>query len=298
MESSADVAGPLGAFMASVTWTLGAAFYSKLSQRHSPFAVNWARTWAALPVWILFTWYFTRESFALIDTPHVTWFVVSMMSSYALADALFLRSVKSLGFPTAQAVASTYPLWAALTGYFVYDETLGPRKLAGLLLAVGGTLVVILGQRAHAKKHGGTDKELKIGVSLGVITSLLWALNSFAVSRGGRGLPVTTANMLRMGAGFIMCPIVGLVVGQGRHMFIGKRDFVRGLPVFWMEAVLGSACFVYGLTHSSLAVGATLSSLSPVISVPVATAFGWEPFSYVKTAGVLAVVGGVALLVS
>lgn len=55
---------------------------------------------------------------------------------------------------------------------------------------------------------------------------------------------------------------------------------------------------MYGLTHSTLAVGASLSSLSPVVAVPVAIYLGWEAPSLKRIGGVLAVVAGVCLLVA
>jgi drug/metabolite transporter (DMT)-like permease len=69
------------------------------------------------------------------------------------------------------------------------------------------------------------------------------------------------------------------------------------LLIFVIEAFGGSLLFIYGLTHSTLAVSAALSSLAPVISVPIAWGRRTEPVSWTKALGIcLAVAGTVILL--
>jgi drug/metabolite transporter (DMT)-like permease len=67
---------------------------------------------------------------------------------------------------------------------------------------------------------------------------------------------------------------------------------------FVAEAFFGSIFFLYGLSHSSLVLGSTLSSLAPVIAVPIAWLWGLEKLSLYRTLGVVATVFGLWLLVS
>ena len=56
--------------------------------------------------------------------------------------------------------------------------------------------------------------------------------------------------------------------------------------------------FLYGLSHSSLVLGVTLSSLAPVLSVPIAIALRVERFSIKRTLAIIVVAVGLALLLS
>jgi drug/metabolite transporter (DMT)-like permease len=67
--------------------------------------------------------------------------------------------------------------------------------------------------------------------------------------------------------------------------------------VFFLETCLGSFFYIYGLSHSPLAVASTLTSLAPVLSVPVAIVLGLERFSFVRTLGICLVVLGLCFLV-
>jgi len=76
------------------------------------------------------------------------------------------------------------------------------------------------------------------------------------------------------------------------------RAAYRGLIVpSLLEAFVGSSLFVYGLAHTDLAVGATLSSLAPLLSVPFALFYGEERWSPPRFAAVTATVAGVIILI-
>jgi drug/metabolite transporter (DMT)-like permease len=61
---------------------------------------------------------------------------------------------------------------------------------------------------------------------------------------------------------------------------------------------LGSVAFAYGITHTDLALGATLSSLSPLVALPIAAVLGTERVTLGKVIAVSITVGGVVLLVT
>jgi drug/metabolite transporter (DMT)-like permease len=86
------------------------------------------------------------------------------------------------------------------------------------------------------------------------------------------------------------------VFARGTPALLPWPVYRRNLWAFVIEGFGGSLFYLYGLSHSRLAVGAVLTSLAPVVSVPVAVAFGLERFSLARTAGVTMVVLGIILL--
>jgi drug/metabolite transporter (DMT)-like permease len=68
-------------------------------------------------------------------------------------------------------------------------------------------------------------------------------------------------------------------------------------PAIAADGLLGSSLYVYGLSHSDLAVGATLTSLAPLISVPIAIALGEERWNGRRVAAVAMTVAGAVTLV-
>jgi drug/metabolite transporter (DMT)-like permease len=290
--------GPLCAFLASATWAIGASGYARLSRTHSPFAVNLARSLIAGPLFLLTafalagSWSAGLAGFRLMHWSHFGWFALSMFASYGFGDVLFLLSTRSLGVPAALAIASSYPLLTALMGYFFEGQALSPAQVLGLGITVTGVITVIL---------SGAQSEKKIvnwkGVALAATCSVFWATNSLSISRAGHDIPAAVANSVRMGLAICLSLVMGTVFAPGSRLFLSIKDIKSYLWIFLIEAFGGSYFFMYGLSHSRLAIGATLSSLAPVLSVPVAWALGIEKFSVRRTVGVFLVVLGLCLLV-
>jgi drug/metabolite transporter (DMT)-like permease len=310
-SDATSLLGPLAAFGSSVTWAIGVIAYSKLSEKYPAYLINFTRLLVGTPFFLLI--------FLLSDHPlaklhatephHLLWSFSAVMASYAFGDSLFLMASRHIGAPGALAIASIYPLWSALGGIVFKGEILSLSRSFGILIIIASTIAVILSGHRGAEVTG-LDQQVqeapkikrfragKIkGPLLAIACSLCWALNSLSVSRLGVGIDAIYANLLRFLMGLVLCPLIGILL-NGRRSFrwILRKDFVRSLPSFAIECTGGPLFYVYGLSHSALAIGATLSSLAPVLSVPMALALGREKFSAVKTAGVLGVIAGAWLL--
>ncbi len=296
--SDASWVGPVSAFLSSVTWAVAATVYSRLSLRSNAFAVNGTRALFALPCFFLAAvvtgWGDLAGAFRL-PAPNLLWLAVSVVGSYALGDALFFRSTHALGVPGALSIASTYPLWSALAGWLVRGERMGAAGVLGLVMVVGGVVTVI---RARSGPEGASRDGRARGVLLAIATSLFWALNAYAIARGGKGISPAVANTVRMAAVLAVVPLAcRFTMGPGAALFVPAAD---ARPVAWLfvlEGFGGSMLFLLGMTRSPLAIGAALSSLAPVVSVPFAVLSGRERFSLATTLGVIVVVGGILLLV-
>ncbi len=224
-----------------------------------------------------------------------SWLVLSIVCSYALGDSLFLTASRRVGVTTALSIASTYPLWAALWGTVIDREPLGALRGAGMLLAVGGvTWLVRLGRGDGGAEANRRDRG---GIALALVTSLFWAFNSIGIKRGSVGMNLLDVNVFRFGAAFLLLlPQLRFPAERARAASPGG-GWRSLLPALLVDCVLGSLSYVYGLAHTDLAVGATLSSLAPLISVPFAIAAGEDRFDARRLAAIAATVSGVALLV-
>ncbi len=304
--------GPICAFISSVTWAIGAGQFSRLSLSYSPFTINFTRATIALPLFLL-TVIITAgglgpaaDALSALRPEHWGWFTLSMFSSYGFGDALFLWSTQSLGVPGALAIASCYPLWTALAGFVIDGQALSLSQIAGLLITLGGVTTVILSEPKkgvnladpeHPRATGMASGNRGRGVLLATLTSIFWACNGFALSHGGRGVPAAVCNTARMMIALVISLAMGRWLARRSPVIVPARELKRRGWVFALEGFGGSYFFMYGLANSPLAMGTTLTSLAPVISVPVSVALGLERFSIRRTLGILAVVLGLYLLV-
>ncbi len=295
--------GPFSAFLSSCTWAIGSGVYSRLSEEHSAFSVNFTRALVALPLFLM-SGFFAHglESLSLIQSHHLQWLFLSMVASYGLADVIFLRATRLLGVPSALSIASAYPLWTVLFGKWTGERDLTSWQWMGLILTLVGVIYTLqVGAKVRAKGREQSSRTVIQGVVLGVMTSLLWSMNSFSIAQVAGEVPVHWVNSIRMALALVVCGFLGAL--SLRRSGVSVTSIIlpwrNARPVFWVfpfEAFGGSLFFAYGLANSPLVLGATLSSLAPVISVPIAWILKKEQVSMKRMAGVTLVVGGLMLL--
>ncbi|HVU05206.1 MAG TPA: DMT family transporter [Polyangiaceae bacterium] len=288
--------GPLAAFGASVSWAYATTRYTRAAREVGSTRVNFARVLVAFPTFALIALARGRSLSEGFDASRLGWLLLSVLSSYALADSVFFVAAARVGVTTALSIASVYPLWAALFGTIADGEPLGPLRLAGMALAICG--VVWLVRERGDGADGPARRRVGVGLLLSALTSLLWAANSVAVKRASTDLDTLTVNAVRYGLALVLLgPQLRIARAKGlpSRPAHGWRPL---LPAIVADAVVGSSCYVYGLSHTDLAVGATLSALAPVISAPVAIHAGEERWNARRFAAVMLTVAGVSVLVS
>jgi drug/metabolite transporter (DMT)-like permease len=287
--------GAVAALGSSLTWAFASVRYSQVSRQVGSLRVNLARALVVGPFYLLVA--------TIVHRGHVTsgvtaqgalWLAISVGCSYALADSLFFSAARSVGVATALSIASTYPLWAVVVGVVGRGEAFGVQRGAGTLLCVSGVIILV---RLAPNRPGSPTRSLNYGgLILAFITSLLWAGNSTAVKLGSPGLDVAQVNGLRYSFGLA---VLSLAAGLRRLPLVPSRNIWRALlPAVLADGIIGSSLYVYGMGNSDLTIGATLSSLAPLISVPIAIASGEEQWNGARISAVMITVIGAVVLVS
>lgn len=307
--SAASLLGPAACLASAGLWALAANVYARAARESSPMAVNFMRASLSFPVFLAAALAMgPAGGLGQVTAGRAGWLLLSVLGSYVVGDAFFLASATLLGVPVALAVASAYPLWSAFAGWAFLGQAVGPAGLGGVVLVVAGVVTVVRRRGAEAAEGerggspgapGGRRAGHARGVALALATSLFWALNTFAIARGGADLPVAGVNTFRMGFAVALIPLARLFLrGRGTPLVVPFRQMRRVWPYFLLESVGGTALFVVGLTHSPLAVAAALTSLAPVLSVPFAVAIGKERLGPGVLAGIVVVTAGIVLLVA
>lgn len=296
------ILGPLAAFTAALTWAFGSVRYAQASRTLGGAYVNLLRGLVATTIFT--TYLFARRGADLysgVDLGHAAWLLASIVGSYALGDNVFLAAASRAGLSTALSIGCTYPLWAALAAAVWGGEPFGLQHAAGTLLAIGGViaLVRIQGQGREALLIAKTPRSRRTaGVLLAVLTSGFWALNSYGVKKGAEGLPLEQANAIRFGMSLFLLAPQAFLFRRPDPTASVLRGWGRLLPVVVVEVLVGSVSYVYGISNSPMAVGATLSSLAPIISLPFAIMAGEERWDLRRAMAVGATTLGVVALVT
>jgi len=193
------VFGALAALTSSFTWAFASTRYAQASRHAGAVRVNLARAILCAPAYAaLAAAFHGRAVFASLTVEKAVWLAASVVCSYGFTDNLFFHASRRIGVATALAIASTYPLWATLGAVALGSARFGWVRLGGTLLCVAGVAALVKLSPA-ARAEGGARRRDLAGLALAFATSLLWALNTVAIQRGGAGLSTWQANFFRYG---------------------------------------------------------------------------------------------------
>jgi DME family drug/metabolite transporter len=289
--------------MASVTWAFASIRYAAVARDVGDARVGLLRALSASVLWCAVALATSGALFVGIDLQHASYLVGSIVCSYALGDRVFFAAAHRIGVSTALAIATIYPLWAALYGVLFRGESFGVRRSLGVLFCLVGVSALLALTRAGSAGSGDTTARPAAalgGVGLALLTSLFWAGNTVLLKLGTQGPGLVQANALRFSAGVVL---LALQLPRGRPLGLATHRGYAGLtrrlalPLL-VDTGLGSICFVYGIAHTDLALGATLSSLSPLVALPFAVALGSERITASRALAVCLTLSGVLLLVT
>jgi drug/metabolite transporter (DMT)-like permease len=187
----------------------------------------------------------------------------------------------------------TFPVMVAVASTRVYGEPLTLTRVAALMLALAGMLLVVL---APALGHEGVKVEL-VGIALGLAAAASQAVYALIA---GRGYPTLSAGQAAMtitsvaAVGYIGVAIFGGSVAALAEPFEGG-----GWIWLLMGAVIGLAIPTAAVLAGFRQLGPTRASilmlLEPVVGVMLAAVFISEHPSPLQLAGGLMVLLGGAL---
>lgn len=297
--------GPLSAFTASLTWAFASTRFAEAARREGAVRVGLLRALSASVLWLAALG-LTQGlgALRLVGGGRALFLLGSILCSYALGDRLFFAAASRLGVSSALSIATVYPLWAALYGTVVRNEPLGPVRVLGMLFCLLGVSAVLRMSRTAAPAQF-EPRAAWAGAGLALLTSLFWAGNTVFLKLGSQGISLLQANALRYPFGVLLVLVQlpfaaksapeSSAPAQRSSLFALARKL--SLPLL-ADTGLGSVAFVYGIANTDLALGATLSSLSPLVALPIAVVLGTERVTAGKVFAVCLTLLGVVLLVA
>lgn len=293
--------GPAGALLSSLTWAYGSSIYAREARRVGAIEVNLTRAAVTLPLFLCSVLLLGQgRLLAEIGAERLLWLGASTLCSYGVGDTLFYLAATRLAMPTALAIGSTFPIWAMAAGVLALHEPLTAGRVGGTLLCVAGVAALVLRERRGADGERGRPATLGTGVLLALLTSALWAGNTYTIRRGAAGLPLFCVNAVRYGMVIVLLAPALALSRRRQHprppLLLGSPRMPGFAAACVIEAFLGSSFFVYGLSHTDLGVAAPLTSLAPLFAVPIGLLLRTERLDLFRLGAVTITVAGVVLL--
>jgi drug/metabolite transporter (DMT)-like permease len=226
-----------------------------------------------------------------LSVPRRSWPLLLVVSALNVTAWMGLASFSLLWLSAAEAtiVCYTMPVWAVLMAWAVLGETPRAARLAGLVLAMSGLGLLVLGQGLAV----GLDKAPGVAFALGA--AVLFSLGTVVTKRWPLGLPPTAGAVWQIGLGIAPLAVLALL--------FDPPGFATLSPLGWALIAYGGV-FALGLCYLSWFAAlrrlpASLASLgtllTPMVGVAGAAIVLGEPFGWREATALALTLSGVAL---
>jgi drug/metabolite transporter (DMT)-like permease len=199
------------------------------------------------------------------------------------ANSILFFAERNVPTGLASLIIASVPLWVAALR--LTRERLPWQVLAGVGLGFAG--VGVLAQPSGGAKWWG--------ISLCVLSALMWATGSFLSSRLEMPSDPFAATSLEMLAGgFVMLPISVFTV----HGFSPSSGSIAGwVYLVLFGSVVGYTAYVWLLANASLGLVSTYAYVNPVVAISLGVLFRGEHLTWRLLVGAVIVVAAVATVV-
>lgn len=309
MPIDTSTLGVVAGISASGFWVLTTIFFTAGGKRIGVTNVNTLRM--AMAILLLGTTHFVVFGSLIPDVPNMRMWIALALSGLiglTICDQALFASFLDLGPRRALLFMTTSPIFAAIFGYAILNERLGPASITGMLITLAGIAWVVL-ERQDTRP--ARPKHYARGVAFVMIGAICQPLGGM-FSKIGMGIGTMpeesqvdpmAATLVRMVFGFFgMAPIVLITwhMVRRRESSSEPRRWLPGIGFTFGGAFFGPYLGVWlslvAMALTPLGIAQTLLSLSPVMILPFVKKLYDEHLTRAAVLGAVVAVAGAAII--
>ncbi|HSK69973.1 MAG TPA: DMT family transporter [Candidatus Limnocylindria bacterium] len=286
--------GELAAIGAALSWTVNSLALERLGRGFSPWALNVMGKFFGLIAVSMLALALNGTFLPRADSSQWTLLLLSGFVGFSIGDVFLFHAFQSLGARRTMLVFSANPVISAVLGWVLLGETVGWLHIGGIVLAVSGIMLVIRSDvpPEDGKAHG---KAL-----LHAVLATLGQAGGVLLSKAGlRTLDPVTAAQMRLVGGVLGMALLLSVFRKWKtlpQLALSRRGWkMIGLNVV-LGTLIGMVLSLLAIKNTQVAVASILTSLTPVMILPISAIFLHEKVTLYEAAGAGVTVLGVALL--
>lgn len=206
---------------------------------------------------------------------------------YSAQAGFFFAALTRIDASLASLLLYTYPVMVFVIALLIGRETATRAKAGALMLASGGTVLVLLGA------GGGAVNET--GVILGLAAAVAYSSYILVADRITQRLdPILLAALVTTGAATVLG---GYSLARGGpQLDVGLNGWLIVAAIALASTVLPLVAFLHGLVRVGPATASIVSTVEPVVTVSLAVVLFGDVVSPVQAAGGVLVASAIVLL--
>ena len=260
------------ALTAAACWALGSLISAPASAHLGAFAfTRWRMACASLLLWSLAL---VSGGWQSLPINQLWLLALSGVIGILIGDTALFAAMNRLGPRRAGVLFATHALFSAMLAYLFLGERIWGWTLIGSGLLISGVMIAILfGKRSSEQHHWETSShQFGVGVGLGLLSALCQAVSTLMLKPlMETDIDAVAASAVRMSTALV-CHLVllwaGFQVAKTQQALTGK---VLAMVAFnaLLSMGIGMTLILQALKQGDAGMVAMLSSVSPVLLVPL-----------------------------
>lgn len=290
--------GELAALGTAICWSISATSFELSGKKVGSLSVNYIRLAIGFVFISIFT-FFTRGMFFPIDATSHNWIYLSIsgLIGFFIGDLFLFQSYLEVGARVSMLIMATSPPITGLLSFLIFGERLKIISIIGMAITVLGISIVIL------SKNPG-EKKIQVSHSIkGLIYAFLGSLGQsvgLIFSKLGMGsYNPFAATQIRIITGLISFTILFLYLKKWDDLKVALKNkkAMVGISIGALFGpVIGVSLSLLSLQYTSAGISSTITSIVPVIIIPVSILVFKEKVKLKEILGAIVTVTGVVML--
>ncbi len=226
-----------------------------------------------------------------LRVPRADWggFLAYGVFGVALFFLFYVNAINLTGVAVAAVLMYTSPVWVAVISSRWMGETLGPRSIGALVLALIGVALVARVYNPALLRLNGLG--ILFGLGAGLTYGLYSIFNKLLVRRNRPWVVQVYGLLIGAAVLFVVVPKGELAVGFATPTSIA---LLIGMAI--VPTLLASLAFAFGVQWVPVSVAAIVAMFEPVVAAFFGYAFFGERLDPGQWVGVICILGAVMLL--
>jgi drug/metabolite transporter (DMT)-like permease len=294
--------GEIAALAAAAFWAAASLLYGKTNL--SAWGMNLGKNVIASLILLLQLYVMSSLSGSDIfqaDSHAWSWLSLSGVIGIMIGDTCYFRCLQILGPRKALIVSTTAPIFAAVLGYVLLDESVTVTVAVGILVTTGAVVWVVSDGRSADESPGLFPGSTVAGVTAGILGAICQAIGAVCSKIGMEDCDPVEASLIRLSVSAVGAFFVVAALGQLKSVTTKLVDFGllrRFVPAVIAGTWLGIWFSQVAFKHASVSIAITLLATTPLFAIPLVRVFYGHRVSGVAVVGTVLAIVGVYLAVS
>lgn len=298
MTSIANYTGEIAALATALCWAITATSFESAGKKIGSMNLNLMRLLLGMVFLSTFTW-ITRGYLLPLDATPSSWFWL-MMSGFVgivLGDLLLFEAFVRIGSRISMLIYASVPPLSGIMAYFFLGESMTLIQIVGMIVTISGIASVILVPDESKKKmkfaHPVAGVLLAFGGAFGQAAGYI--IGKFGMA----SYDAFSSTQIRLIAGIIGFSILFTIRGHWPKFktAFSRKDALIPLSLgSFFGPFLGISLSLFAVQRINPGVASTLTSITPVLLIPVAYYWKKEKVHVREVIGTFVTLGGIAIM--